>query len=214
MRSGGSPGVSPIGGDRRYFLAVSRFAPEKNLIRLLHAYALYRADAEADRAWDLVLCGGGPMAAEVDALTAHLGLKSCVHRPGFLGEPALAPFYAFASGFVLPSMVEPWGLVANEAAASAVPLLVSDRCGCVDPLVPEGPTGLTGRRFDPGDVEAMAGAMAWLAGLPEPERLALGRSAREAASAWGPDRFARGLIEALDLARSPASTTSPAGARS
>ena len=185
---------------RNYFLSVSRFAPEKNLIRLIHAYALYRADAEPARAWDLVLCGGGPLEAEIDALIAGLGLRDVVHRPGFLQEIALSPFYAFASGFVLPSRSEPWGLVANEAAASGLPLLISDRCGCVETLVPE-PPGETGWRFNPNDVEGMAGAMATLAGLDQDEREAIGRRTEAVASAWGADRFAAGMIEALAMAK-------------
>ena len=197
LRGRGRAGVP--GGD--YFLSVSRFAPEKNLIRLIHAYAFYRADAEPEQAWSLALCGGGPLEAEIDALITHLGLRGVVARPGFLQEDALAPFYAFASGFVLPSRVEPWGLVANEAAASGLPLLVSDRCGCVETLVPE-PAGSTGWRFDPDDVEGMAGAMAALAGLDVPEREAMGRNAEAVASGWGADRFASGMIEALAMAES------------
>ena len=184
---------------REYFLSVSRFAPEKNLIRLIHAYALYRSDADPARAWDLVLCGGGPLGSEIDGLTTRLGLDDVVHRPGFLQEVALAPFYAFASGFVLPSRSEPWGLVANEAAASSLPLLVSDRCGCAETLVPDLP-GETGWRFDPDDVEGMAGAMASLAGLDKGERDAIGRRAEVVASAWGAERFAAGMIEALAMA--------------
>lgn len=184
---------------RDYFLSVCRFAPEKNLIRLIQAYALYRSDADPDRAWDLVLCGGGPLEAEIDALTKRLGLGDVVHRPGFLQEAALAPFYAFAAGFVLASRSEPWGLVANEAAASRLPLLLSDRCGCAETLVPD-PPGETGWRFDPEDVEGMAGALASLAGLDEAEREAIGLRAQVAASAWGVNRFAAGMIEALAIA--------------
>jgi len=186
-----------IGTDRDYFLSVGRFAPEKNLIRLIHAFAAYRADAEPDRAWDLVLCGDGPMASEIDGLVRHLGLKAWVHRPGFLQGRELATLYAFASGFILPSRVEPWGLVANEAAACAVPLLISDRCGCAGTLV----TDRTGRRFDPDDVEAMASSMASLAGLPPEERAGIGREAEKTAAAWGPDRFASGMFEALASAQ-------------
>lgn len=186
---------------RPYFLAVSRFAPEKNLIRLLHAFALYRADANPANVWDLVLCGGGEMEDQVDSLATHLGVKTAVHRPGFLGESELAPYYAFASGFILPSQVEPWGLVANEAAASGLPLLISDCCGCVETLIPDNQEP-TGRDFDPNDIEEIAGSMAWLAGLDADERKQMGRQAEIVASRWGADRFADGMIEAVELAES------------
>lgn len=196
--------------DRPYFLSVSRFAPEKNLIRLLHAFALYRRDAEPGRAWDLVLCGDGALAAEIDALTMHLGIRPFVHRPGFLGGDALVALYARAGGFVLASRIEPWGLVANEAAACRVPLLISERCGCVETLVPSVGEA-TGRRFDPTDIEAIASAMAWLASLPADERSDLGEAARRVASRWGPSRFADGMMEAIALSEGgPAGRSSAA----
>ena len=96
--------------------------------------------------------------------------------------------------------MEPWGLVVNEAAACGLPLLVSDRSGSVETFVPEH-GGATGRRFDPRDEDDIASGLAWIADLPESERSAMGRRAAEIADDWGPERFARGTIEALGLAR-------------
>ena len=49
-----------------YFLAVNRFVPEKNLARLVRAFARYRRPRREAGAWDLVLCGDGPGADEVE----------------------------------------------------------------------------------------------------------------------------------------------------
>jgi len=184
---------------RPYFLAVSRFAPEKNLTGLIEAYARYRREAAGVVAWDLVLCGDGPAADAVGAAVEAGGFAGSIHRPGFLQAGALARWYAFASAFVHPSLVEPWGLVVNEAAACGLPLVVSDRAGCAGTFVPEGAYS-TGRRVDAGDGEALAEALAWVAGLPESERRALGARAADLARAWGPERFAAGAIEALQTA--------------
>jgi len=185
---------------RPYFLAVNRFVPEKNLARLVRAYARYRASiADGRPPWDLVLCGGGPGEPEVDAAIRASGLDRSIHRPGFLQAEGLSRWLAFASAFVHPSLMEPWGLVVNEAAACGLPLLVSDRAGCVETLVPE-PAGTTGRRFRPRDEADLAASFAWMAGLPEAERLAIGRRAAGVVAEWGPDRFARGTAEALALA--------------
>ncbi len=186
--------------DAPYFVAVNRFVPEKNLPRLVRAFARYRADAPADRPWDLVLCGGGPDEAEVARAVAASGVAHAIHRPGFLQADGLARWLAHASAFVHPSLMEPWGLVANEAAAAGLPLLVSDRAGCAGTLVPD-PPGTTGRRFDPLDEEEMAAGLAWVAGLPESERAAMGDRSAAVVADWGPDRFALGMIEALGLAR-------------
>ena len=204
--------------DRPYFLAINRFVPEKNLVALIEAFARYRADAPSELAWDLVLCGDGPGAAEVDWAIETSGFGRSIHRPGFLQTDEMAPWLAFASAFVHPSLMEPWGLVVNEAAACGLPLLVSDRAGCVETFVPE-PAGTTGRRFDPRDVRELAGALARMASLPDDERRGMGRRAAEVAALWGPERFASGTIEALALAwadRTPVGHVGPLrqGARS
>jgi glycosyltransferase involved in cell wall biosynthesis len=186
-----------------YFLAVSRFVPEKNLPRLIAAFAAYRrASAGGDTpAWDLALCGSGSGADAVERAVAASGCASAIHRPGFLQSDALAHWYAFASAFVHPSLMEPWGLVVNEAAACALPLLVSDRAGCVDTLVPLGPPETnTGARFDPRSQDEIAARLQWIAGLPDAARQALGQRAAEQVAHWGPERFAQGLLEALVLA--------------
>ena len=184
---------------RNYFLAVSRFAPEKNLPCLIRAYAAYRRRVPDEHAWDLVLCGDGPEAARIDAVIQENGLSHAIHRPGFLQADELVRWYAFASGFVLPSLIEPWGLVVNEAAACGLPLLISDRAGSAEVLVPRA-ANTTGRRFDPTDESDLALALAWLSRLPRSEWEGLGRRAAELVSQWGPERFAQGALEALDLA--------------
>lgn len=186
--------------DRPFFLSVSRFVPEKNLVRLIAAFDLYRERADEATAWDLVLCGGGPGADEVNAAINQSKHASAIHRPGFLQADALSRWYAHAGAFVLPSVSEPWGLVVNEAAAAAAPLLVSERCGCAQTLVPE-PEGTTGARFDPLDAAQIADRLAWMASMSDDDRRALGRRARETAALWGPERFARGAVEAWTIAQ-------------
>jgi 1,2-diacylglycerol 3-alpha-glucosyltransferase len=181
-----------------YFLAVSRFVPEKNLPGLIRAFACYREYSEGEP-WDLVLCGGGPSEPDIEAAVRESGVAHTIHRPGFLQAQALTRWLAYASAFVHPSLMEPWGLVANEAAACGLPLLISERAGCVETLVPD-PIGTTGRRFDPASGNEMAEALRWMADLPEADRRAMGRRAAEVVSRWGPDRFAQGMLEALELA--------------
>jgi glycosyltransferase involved in cell wall biosynthesis len=187
---------------RPYFLAVNRFAPEKNLPALVRAFAAYRASEPDGQAWDLALCGGGPDEAEVDVAVREAGLAHAVHRPGFLQADELTRWYAFASAFVHPSLLEPWGLVVNEAAACSLPLLISDRAGCVDTLVPD-PPGTTGRRFNSSNSHDLRENLRWMASLPRDAREAMGRRASAVVADWGPERFALGMVEALRAAGSP-----------
>lgn len=187
---------------RPFFLSVCRFAEEKNLPRLIEAFALYREEVAPVDAWDLVLCGGGELEPAIDLLVTGSGAGRYIHRPGFLQAEQLAPWYAFASAFVLASVSEPWGLVVNEAAACGLPLLVSDRAGAAGTLVPE-PKGTTGTRFDPMNVKEIAESMRWISALSVEDRLAMGRRAAEGVDEWGPERFGEGLVEAIHLAKMP-----------
>ena len=181
-----------------FFIAVSRFVPEKNLSALVAAYGRYRALTQAPP-WDLVLCGDGDARPQIEASILASGVADSIHLPGFLQTDSLSRWLAHARGFVHPSLMEPWGLVVNEAAACHLPLLISDRAGCSETLVPD-PIGTTGRRFDPTSVNAMADSLEWLASRPEPDRAAMGQRAFEVVSRWGPARFATGTLEAVDLA--------------
>jgi 1,2-diacylglycerol 3-alpha-glucosyltransferase len=194
----GRSGVPPA----PYFLTVCRFVPEKNLIRLVHAFACYRAQSDLQNAWHLVICGDGPLAPQLEQAIAQSGCAPAIHLPGFLQIDALPRWYAHAGAFVLPSLSEPWGLVVNEAAASSLPLLVSSHAGCAATLVPQ-PDGTTGSRFDPFDVDALAQKLAWMASLTDQDRHTMGERAAKTVSRWGPDRFAQGALEALDLACTP-----------
>jgi glycosyltransferase involved in cell wall biosynthesis len=182
---------------RDYFLASARFVPKKNLGRLLDAYARYRL-RRGEGAWPLVLLGDGALRPALERQVRELGLDAAVTMPGFRQYGDLPAYYALAGAFVHASTVEPWGLVVNEAMSSGLPVLVSDRCGCVPELVADGENGF---RFDPLDVETLAGLLAKVS-APDFARAAFGRRSREIVSAWGPERFSRGLGEAVDAALS------------
>jgi 1,2-diacylglycerol 3-alpha-glucosyltransferase len=186
-----------------YFLASARFVEQKNLPRLLEAYALYRKKAQAGNplaaTWDLVLLGDGPLRPDVGRLISELQLGGCVHLPGFKQYHELPVYYGLASAFAHASTMEPWGLVVNEAMASGLPVLVSNRCGCANDLVHEGVNGFT---FDPDNVEQMAEVMFRMANRAtgEIDLKRMGDASREIIKAWGPERFAQGLYSAVEMA--------------
>jgi glycosyltransferase involved in cell wall biosynthesis len=169
--------------------------PKKNLPRLLRAYAQYRERARSP--WALVMCGGGPQESALRELEHELGLDGVIW-PGFIQVEQLPTYYGLASGFVMPSIVEQWGLVANEAMASGLPVLVSRTAGCRYDLIVEGETGYL---MDPSDTDQMAECMVRLSRLTESERAEMGRASCQAVAEWGPERFARGLWNAVQVAR-------------
>jgi glycosyltransferase involved in cell wall biosynthesis len=194
LRAAAAPGA----GACPCFLASARFIAKKNLPLLLRAYARYRHLSTAlTPVWNLVLLGDGPLRAELEALRAELKLQDCVELPGFKQYDQLPAYYARAGAFVHASTTEQWGLVVNEAMASGLPVLVSNRCGCAPDLVRDGVNGWT---FDPTNEEQLAELMLKLSTLNSASLSTLGAKSVEIISAWGPDRFAAGLRQAAECA--------------
>ena len=182
-----------------YFLSVCRFVPAKNLDRLVKGFISYYRKMQEAAPWDLVICGDGPLFPEIRDSIARGDCSRAIHCPGFMQAEELACWYAHASAFVLPSLSEPWGLVANEAASTGLPLLISNRAGCAQTLVPK-PEGTTGAQFDPLDVQEIASKLTWLSMASAQVRRAMGQRARELVQAWGPERFATGMVDAMAIA--------------
>ena len=193
-RHAGAEARRQHGLPRPFFLVVARFVPKKNLAALIAAYAVFRTQSEGN-AVDLVLLGDGPLKDDLRTQVSQLGLAGTVHFPGFAQYDTLPDWYGMALGLILPSTIEQWGLVVNEAMAAGLPVLVSDRCGCASSLVEANSNGWT---FPPDDIAAMAARMRDLANLPDGGK-AFGQRSREIIAAWSPERFAQELLSATQV---------------
>jgi 1,2-diacylglycerol 3-alpha-glucosyltransferase len=180
-----------------YFLASNRFVPRKNLSFLLEVYAVYKAKMIEAKyiPWRLVLLGDGPEMTKLKQLTVHYGLTNHVDLPGFCQIDQLPSYYGLANAFVHPALQEQWGLVVNEAMASGLPVLVSERCGCAPELVRNGKNGFV---FDPENVEQSARLMLDFS-TGKYDLSAMGQASQEIVANWGPDQFANGLYQAVQV---------------
>jgi glycosyltransferase involved in cell wall biosynthesis len=180
-----------------YFLASARFIEKKNLPRVIRAYAEYRQKSAlgGNAPWDLVLLGDGPLRETLNAQLSTLNLHANVHLPGFKQYDELPAYYALAKAFVHASTTEQWGLVVNEAIASGLPVIVSDRCGCVPELV-----NGNGFTFDPLDEQELAARLLEMASLSEHDLECFAEASRRIAGRFGPERFAEGLERATTMA--------------
>src|SRR5262245_30371573 len=178
-----------MGLPSQYFLYVGRFSPEKNLLNLLRAYKLYRT-ISGSQAWPLVLVGDGPQRPSIEQLVAVERLEG-VYLTGFRQVEELPVYYAFAGCFVLASSSEPWGLVVNEAMACGLPVLVSERCGCVPELVRDGINGYT---FDPHDERKLSELML-LVSSQKAGRQAMGEASRFLVARFTPETWAKNLLQ-------------------
>src|SRR5690606_36078629 len=110
---------------------------------------------------------------------------------------SLPAYYGLADGFAHVSLSEQWGLVINEAAAAALPLVVSDACGAGAELVQPGHNG---HLVDPRDRDHIARALMALMTADPIRRRVMGERSRTLAAAWVPERFADGLQQAAQAA--------------
>ncbi|RUP09854.1 MAG: glycosyltransferase [Hyphomicrobium sp.] len=179
-----------------YFFCCARFVAKKNLQFLVEAFAQYRREHLRD-AWDLVIAGDGPLRDAVARHASELSVGPNVHILGHRSYAELPDLYAAAGAFILPSVVDEWGLVVNEAMATGLPVLVSKGAGCHRDLVDIGVNGFV---FDPANAGELAGLMTRIA--TSTRRNEMGAASRRIIADWDVDRFANGLTAAADLAKS------------
>jgi glycosyltransferase involved in cell wall biosynthesis len=149
-------------------LFLGRMHPQKNLLRLLDAWAEVRRRVAAN----LMLAGDGPQRGELEAAARRLGVADSVH---FLG-PVQNPIEVLraADVFVLPSVAEGMSNSLLEAMSAGVPIIASSIGGNTDLLR----DGVNGLMADPLDPAAWTRAIVQL--LEEPATAArLGAAARE-----------------------------------
>ncbi len=126
----------------------------------------------------LSIAGEGDERPALEAEVARLGLAGRITFAGRLAHDAVYPFLAAADVVVMPSRIEPFGLVALEAALMKRPVIASAVDGLPE-VVLHGETGLL---VPPDDPPALAAAIAHL--IADPMRAgALGAAARQRAEA-------------------------------
>jgi glycogen synthase len=175
-RPGLPPPLSELG--RPYVLAIGRVVEKKGFDLLLGAYAAL--DARRRDVAELVLAGEGPAESDLRALAAELGIAAHVHFVGRLDRREVAGAMRGAELLVVPSRLEPFGIVILEAWRAGTAVLATDRGGPPE-LIDDGKDGVL---VDPFDTAAFASALASL--LEEPaRRAALARAGRRKVAAFG-----------------------------
>lgn len=135
-------------GGEPYLLFLGYFRPNKNLERLIQAYAR----CPMQRQYRLLIGGSLPPAdkANLQKLARALGIAERISVSGYLDEADLPDLYAGASGFMFPSLYEGFGLPILEAMAAGTPVLTSTAGSC--PEVANGHAVL----IDPHSIDDMA----------------------------------------------------------
>ena len=144
VRSGSLSGASraPLGIAQPFLLTVASQEIRKNYLRSIEAFGL---SGLHDRGYSYVFCG--PRANQSRQIEKLAQRTPGVHSLGYCDDEELRWLYRHASGFVLPSLLEGFGLPALEAAQhgllsvishdGALPEAVGGGAVLVDPKVPE-----------------------------------------------------------------------------
>jgi len=137
------PGVTVL-------LFAGKLVPFKRPWDVIEAAAKCRAQGARV---EVMIAGCGELEAQLREQSKALGVP--LHLLGFCNQTEMPEAYAAADILVLPSTGrETWGLVANEALACGIPIIVSETCGCAPDLAADGTAGRVAPLDDIGGLAA------------------------------------------------------------
>jgi glycogen synthase len=144
------PGLESLRGefaapDEQLVLLIGRLVYEKGFQLALEAMPALIERRPRTR---FLVAGSGTHEAELRRQAADLGLMEHGSFLGWIGDDVLHSLYRIADVCVVPSIYEPFGLVALEAMASGCPCIVADTGGLRE-VVPHDEAGLRFRARDP-----------------------------------------------------------------
>lgn len=168
----------------RAFCFVGRYAPVKGLDTLAKAYQMYASQVE--QPWRLICAGSG--------VCREVLLAAGAEDRGFIQPQDLPDFFLGADCFILPSRYEPWGVVVQEAAATGLPLIVSEACGAGVHLLRD---RWNGRSFAVGEAAQLAETMLWMHQQSDAQLYAMGRNSLELSKQYTPERWVQSFVDGL-----------------
>src|SRR5207237_3043571 len=141
---------------------------EKGLQTLLDALPALR---RAHPGLRLLVAGTGGYEDQLQARARKHRVARAVDWAGFVPEDELAPLLGAADLAVVPSLYEPFGIVALEAAAAQTPLIVTATGGLQDLVA----NGIAAASFPACDAVALTDAALGVLGDPDAARRAASR---------------------------------------
>jgi glycosyltransferase involved in cell wall biosynthesis len=177
---------------------VGRLSSEKNVETLLSAFSKLKSENTLAGNWGLIIVGDGPERQNLTKMVTDGNIPN-VYFAGGKSWKEVPVFYALSSVFVLPSLSEPWGLVANEAMVCGLPVILSSRCGAAYDILDNGANGFM---FDPLDVSELAGRLSYFVdNQDEIERM--GANSQHIISGYTPlhaaEQMKQGIEETIKL---------------
>lgn len=172
---------------------VGRVAKEKSIDVVIHGYAKYLVN-NPSHGTKLVIVGGGPAIAELEALAEELKIKNYVHFVGKVMPNEIGKYYHLGKVFVSASISETQGLTFMEAMAAERVLL----CRYDEGLINVIKNGDSGYFFtDENDFGTMVNK---IRGLQENEVHNLIKAANEIVDVYSTERFVERVLHVYERA--------------
>jgi glycosyltransferase involved in cell wall biosynthesis len=163
------------------YIYVGQLIARKNVATIIQGFAEIKNKEDT-----LTIVGDGCLFQDLEILAVSLGIKESVYFVGHKTQEELVRYYSSSSTLILASTNEVWGLVVNEALASGLHVVVSNKCGAAEFV-----KDMKGVYICSTDQESIQEAMAvssktWSGYIQEPEILQ-----------FTPEKFASGVIANL-----------------
>lgn len=176
------------------FIFCGRMVEVKNPLFALEVAA--KVAQRIGRKVSIVYVGSGELEPELRAAAARHAQWVDTTIAGFAQQDQLPRLYAQARVFLFPSSWDPWGVVANEACAAGLPVIVTPAAGVAGELVRNGSNGFVLRL----DLERWADVAAQL--LTDENLLrTMSEASRRAVSDYTHRNAALGAAAAVRLVR-------------
>jgi glycosyltransferase involved in cell wall biosynthesis len=147
----------PIGKPRKYdFVWAGKFVKTKRAADFVHA--LHLVASRRERSVTACIVGDGPCRSDLETLVSALPRNCSVDFVGFINQQQMPAVLGNAETLAFTSEREPYGLIATEAAAAGLALIVADNIGCVGATVLARP-GANTLTFTVRNVSELAKAM-------------------------------------------------------
>lgn len=173
-------------------LYVGQLITRKGVPQVLKALSVLK-----DTCIGLLVVGSGPEEEELKQFCQEQSMKN-VYFEGFQQQDALPKYYALADALALPSFEEVWGLVVNEALASGLYALCSNRAGAAHDLIKE---GWNGALFDPDNVGELAVLIQQAKEQIEEIRTRREAISEHACREFSIERSAKAFLDAIEAVR-------------
>lgn len=130
------------------FLYVGQLIERKGLKNTVKAFSKI-----SNKNWRLTIVGSGSDQVLLKELVNECHLEGKIEFVGYKQKDEIISFYSASDVFLMPSYLEVWGLVLNEALASGLFCLSSKYAGATFDLIQDGKNGFI---VDPKDISDLA----------------------------------------------------------